>query len=258
MIKLFICPNGYTEEQLQQAKDAIIQLSVAGSYELSLSTDASEMIYGDERMARFTAEDSDLILSLGGDGALLRAAKTALQANKPLLGVNSGRLGYLCALQDEDIAKIEELVNHQQPKALSVLEFSRDNVTYYALNDVVVAKTNFGETVDLSLSVNHAAPTKLRGDGIIIATPTGSTAYNLSAGGPVVDQDAPVYVITPICTHMKEAYSQIVQEDKPVTISVNHRYAKIYVDGVMIGTVEDFITVTISEKKLRLYTGTMR
>jgi len=195
---------------------------------------------------------------LGGDGALLRAAKTALKADKPLIGINSGRLGYLCALEIEDILKTAEFTARNTPKELSVLQFTHEGTTYYALNDVVVAKINFGETVDLTLSVNYANSSKLRGDGIIVATPTGSTAYNLSAGGPVVDLDAPVYVITPICTHMKEAYSQVVAEDKPVQISVNHRYAKVYVDGVMIGKVEDSITVKVSEKKLRLYFGENR
>lgn len=252
LIKLYICPNGYTEEQLQQAKEAIATLSSSEQYELSLSSEASNAIYGDERLVRFTAEECDLILSLGGDGALLRAAKLALEVSKPLLGINSGRLGYLCALESEEILKVAELVKAGTLKQLSVLQFERNGVVYYALNDVVVAKTNFGETVDLTLKVNRTS-SKLRGDGIIIATPTGSTAYNLSAGGPVVDLDAPVYVITPICTHMKEAYSQVIRESKPSEISVNHRYAKIYVDGVMIGTMEDSITVTVSDKKLPLY-----
>ena len=255
-MKLFVLPNRNTPGQIDAARRAVAALERGLNARCALSAEDSRAVFDDEARASFSPRESDIIVSIGGDGAVLRAAQTALSADRPLLGVNGGRLGYLCAL---DLADVENLTAERlarwpiSPRTLLAFEFGGRG--HLALNDVVVAKRSFGSTVELTIRLNGAPPMKLRGDGVILATPTGSTAYNLSAGGPILMPDAACFAITPICAHASQQRARVFSDGGVITLSAARADADdacVYADGVPLGALNAPLTVRRAENTLRL------
>ena len=243
-MKLYICANGYTDKQIKQALECVEVLNGLGH---TCSIDENPKL----SYRNFDPSDSDMIVSLGGDGALLRASKIALPLDKEVIGINSGRLGYLCALSIDEINDFDDILNNCICTSRTVLQFIYKDNIYYSLNDVLISKTNYGKTVDLNVLVDDITIDTVRGDGLLIVTPTGSTAYNISAGGPKIDYDAGVFAITPICCH--ESVPHIITNDKQITIQVNHDDAGIYSDGELITNIKTEIVVEKADKSLKLY-----
>ena len=250
-MKILLCPNGYTGEQAEQAVNCLSVLEKSGHYCALLEED-SYKLFGDGSYIRFTPTESEVIVSLGGDGSVLRAAQTAIRYEKPLIGINSGRLGYLCAINYSDIGDFDEVLASCEYHRRMLLECDYGGKTYYALNDIVIAKKNFGETVDLSLSLDGGDNFRIRGDGLIIATPTGSTAYNLSAGGPVVSPDAHSFVVTPVCSHTAEAHPIVMGDGHVLSVTERNNRAELLADGQRIGKLDGKVDVRKSSRTLYL------
>ncbi len=238
---------------MEQAINCISALEKYGGHKCALSSFDSHRLLGDGRHAIFHPAESDMIVSLGGDGSVLRAAQTAILYEKPLIGINSGRLGYLCAMNFDEAPHFDELLTECVCSERSLLEFTYNSDTHYALNDVVIAKKNFGETVDLSVCIDGEDMMQVRGDGLIIATPTGSTAYNLSSGGPILDPDMPSIVLTPICPHTSHVHPIVLSEKRTVKVKERNRFAQVYADGSHIGGLCSEVTVRRSQRALCLY-----
>ena len=253
-MKLFICPNGYTEEQNIQAKRCICILEQKCGHSCAMTAEDSAKVFGDDSKTGFGAIDSDLVISLGGDGSVLRAAKTALAYGKPLLGINSGRLGYLCAISFSELENFNELFDGLYLSQRHLLEVHSGEKRYIAVNDIVFAKKNIGSTVDLVISVDDERELKMRGDGIIFSTATGSTAYNLSAGGPMLSPDLDAFVMTPICPHSRQEYPVVLSENHTVNISERYKEADIFVDGVFVDSLKEKAIVKKASETLYLYT----
>lgn len=182
----------------------------------------------------------DWTMVLGGDGTLLRAAKHLLPWRKPLLGVNLGHLGFLTEVEVPDLfpalpifLRGEYQLDRRRLLSAAVLRGGEVLVRYDAMNDVVVTKGPFARLVNLETFVADAYVSTYPADGIIVATPTGSTAYSLSAGGPVLSPDLAVHVITPICPHSFFDRSVVIDAADPVKIRVRaqHRETLLTVDG---------------------------
>lgn len=253
MMKLFLAPNTFTAEQMDLAKECLRVLESECGHLCALSSENSFRIFGDGRAARFSPEDCDVIVSLGGDGAVLRASRTAVSCGKRLLGVNGGRLGYLCALEYRDIHRFNALwpvLTCSQRRMLAV--FHKDGRSL-ALNDVIIGKQSFGETVDLDIVVQNRSPRHIRGDGLIVATPTGSTGYNQSAGGPILDAELPTIVITPVCAHGSDPCSRVIADHMEIEVSPRNGSAMMYADGNAIGPLEGPILIRKAEESLSLY-----
>lgn len=151
-------------------------------------------------------EECDVLLAVGGDGTIIHAAKHAAAANKPVLGVNVGRLGFVAGLETNELDKFQDLVNgNYRLEERMMLEVSfkseKRKKLYYALNDAVVSRGSMSRILDFEVSLNDNNICDYRADGLIVSTPTGSTAYSLSAGGPVVDPSMKCIILTPICPH---------------------------------------------------------
>lgn len=250
-MKLYICANGFTDDQLDQAKQCIEKLKKG--HECSLPVELGRKLFDADYVSDFEPGESDLIISLGGDGALLTAARVAIEAKRPLIGINSGRLGYLCAMSFEQIDCFDEVIARAKIRRANLLELSMEDRHANALNDVIISKRNFGKTVDLNISIDDLRDTDLRGDGVIICTPIGSTAYNLSAGGPVLDYDADVFALTPICAHSRDTHCRVVNGNRVVTVGVNHESALVYADGELIGETCGSVKIIRSGRVLELY-----
>jgi NAD+ kinase len=184
--------------------------------------------------------DVDGVVVLGGDGTLLRAAKEVGQRGWPLLGVNLGHVGFLTEVEVPDLyPTLEAMLEGQMVLDLrlllraTVVRQGAEVASFAALNDVVVAKGPFARLVRLETFVDDAYVTTWRADGLIAATPTGSTAYSLSAGGPVVTPNLGVMLLTPICPHSFFDRSIVIGEESHIRIrvSADHRETLLTVDG---------------------------
>jgi len=259
-MKLFLCPNAYNETQLAKARECVRTLTEKGGHEVALSPEDRERLEQGEgsglagNISRYSPEESELIVSLGGDGSVLRAAQIAARSGRPLVGVNSGRRGYLCAMEAEELEAFDAILAGCSPTKRMLLEFSANGVSHYALNDVVAAKKNYGETVDLTVTISGGDTARLRADGLILATPTGSTAYNLSAGGPVLDPETELTVLTPVCAHGAFGHSVVLPGSTSVSVSELNDGASVYADGRFVCDLSGKLTARIAPVKLTLYT----
>jgi NAD+ kinase len=180
---------------------------------------------GDDRIAAEFADGLDLILSVGGDGTLLRAAHVASAAGCPVLGVKVGRMGFLTEVEPEEAPPLLELVatgGARIEERLAVLAHpeSDDFAPQWALNEVIVEKRARHRLVRLALYVGDVYVTTLSADGVIVATPTGSTAYSFSAGGPIVTPAIPCLLVTPVAPHMVFDRTLVIGADDRVNLEV--------------------------------------
>ncbi|MBR4421886.1 MAG: NAD(+)/NADH kinase, partial [Erysipelotrichaceae bacterium] len=230
-MKLFFYPNTSEDRYLPKTMNAIAVLEAKG-YDCSLTADDSMKVFHDRDHARFSIEESDLIVSLGGDGTLLRAAQEAIRYDLPLSGINCGRYGNLCAYRLNEIDSFDPAILNENKAIL--LETVIDDQDYLAVNDIVIGKDFFGGTIDLETCINDKPAFRFIGDGLIVSTPVGSTGYNRSAKGTILDYAEDKYVVTAICPHNVELESTVLNHNKKVNVTLmNKKYgASIYIDGI--------------------------
>jgi len=173
-------------------------------------------------------EGCQFIIVLGGDGTLLSAAKAIAGREIPLFGVNLGSLGFLTAITEDEIypeleraLRGEHRIGHRQMLDCKLLRRGRQIGSYLALNDVVVSKRPSAHMIDLEAHVDNHYVCSYKADGLIVSTPTGSTAYSLSAGGPIVFPQVAAFAITPICPHML-THRPVIVPDSTVIQIINH------------------------------------
>mgnify|MGYP000871065253 CR=1 FL=1 len=172
-------------------------------------------------------DDTECIIVLGGDGTLIRAATKVESLGIPLIGVNLGTLGYLCELEETSVfAAIDRLMSDQftiEERIMLSAQIDGSARTQFALNDVVIHWTGDLSMLQLQVYVNGNFLTTYHADGIIVATPTGSTGYNLSAGGPIVDPKSKMLLLTPINAHDLNGQSIVLSADDVVEIEMGSR-----------------------------------
>ncbi|MBO4297372.1 MAG: NAD(+)/NADH kinase [Clostridia bacterium] len=202
------------------------------------------------------AAQADLVVSVGGDGSVLRAAQAAAQADLPLLGINSGRLGYLCALEMNELPGLDETgLNSLWAEPRTMLSIRLNGQTHLALNDVVIARRRLAGTLSASVTRDTETLLDFRGDGLIVATPTGSTAYSRSAGGPVLTPDSGCFSLTPICAHTPGTAPIVVPDRFAYRVSVfdtGEDAADVLADGVTMGSLTEPLMICRHERPLRL------
>ncbi|MBQ7923434.1 MAG: NAD(+)/NADH kinase [Clostridia bacterium] len=254
-MKLFIFPNTSSQRYIDASLKCIRLLEEKCGAFCVLSPENSELLFGNDGYAVHTPDECDLVVSIGGDGCVLKAACIAVLYDKPLVGINSGRLGYLCALDISALENADENVFAPLlPAERTLLSFYLNGEHHFALNDVVFGKEYFGETVDLAVQCNGRQLASCRADGVIVSTPTGSTSYNLSAGGPILLPDSPCFVITPICPHFSDIHPYVVPDTAELTVCVAGRseQAIVYADGIMLGKIHDRLMLTRNSRSLKL------
>ncbi|SHI08111.1 NAD+ kinase [Sporobacter termitidis DSM 10068] len=206
-------------------------------------------------------ESADMIIAFGGDGTILRAARAAASASVPVLGVNMGTMGFMAELEKEDIGLIPKAVCGEYAidrRMMLDVELMRDGSVIYrdfALNDVVIA--GMTKVIDLTLYGDGQEITHFSGDGVIVATPTGSTAYSMAAGGPIIEPSAENIIVTPICAHVLAAKAFVLEPERRVMVELGHVKANpayLSVDGgVYLNLVSgDKVNVHKSSKKTLL------
>lgn len=199
------------------------------------------------------ATDYDAIFAVGGDGTLLRRTETANKHNLPIIGINCGKLGFLSEFEADEaeraviLFKKGELVKDER----LTLKISFKGIDYYALNDAVVSRTYEQDkrmVVSLSVKVGSCGLQKITGDGVIVATPTGSTAYSLSAGGAIIAPDVAALSLTPIAAHSISAKPFVCSADENFVLThEGGAKAGLFVDGKLVGVLEQGDSVKISK-----------
>lgn len=170
-------------------------------------------------------ERTDVILTIGGDGTILHEANLSLEYRKPILGINLGRCGFLATCEvDEMEAKLSAVARGEyfldNRMLLYVRVLGDDSWEGHALNDVVMTKGRLQQAVDFSIYCDDILVEHYRGDGVIVATPTGSTAYSLAAGGPILDSQTKGIVVTPICPHSLASPAMVFAQERKINLCV--------------------------------------
>lgn len=171
-------------------------------------------------------EQSDIIIPVGGDGTIIHTAKHAVLKDKPVLGINAGRIGFLAGLEIDELEKLKDLVlgNYkiENQIMLDIIHKGKGfEHCYKAFNDAVISKGSLSTMIEVDVYCNDRYVISYRADGLILSTPVGSTAYNLSAGGPVVEPNLESIVMTPICPQSLFNRSIIFSSDNILRISLN-------------------------------------
>ncbi len=206
----------------------------------------------------------DLSIVVGGDGTMLSVARELSKFGVPAVGINLGRLGFLTDIPisnfEMSISSILEGNFHVEQRTLLKCRVFREGkkvLSSTALNDIVLSKGNMGRLIEFSIHVNEQYVAKPRGDGLIISTPTGSTAYALSAGGPIIYPDLPVICLSPICPHTLSNRPILLSETDKIHISniePNEFPPNLALDGVMLMELDgsEIIDICRAKRKLKL------
>jgi len=206
----------------------------------------------------------DLALSLGGDGTMLRTVDLVADDGVPILGVNIGQLGYLTDVDPDDVRSAvsrflsgQGALERRMLLAVTVERQGQDPVEHLAFNEAVLEKTPMGHTVRLAVEVDGEFFTTYAADGLIVATPTGSTAYSFSARGPIVAPTHRAQLLTPVSPHMLFDRTLVLEPDARLRLTVcGHRTATLSVDGRNLGELEegDAISCTAAARSAHLVT----
>ncbi len=207
----------------------------------------------------------DMVIVLGGDGTLLSIAHLAAQGGIPVLGVNLGRLGFLTEVPtDEAFITLDAFLEGREdivsPRLLLQVECREKK--YYCLNDVVINKGALARMIQLAIWIDSKEIAALKADGLIVATPTGSTAYSLSAGGPIVQPYIPAIVLAPICPHTLSFRPMIVSSSSTVRMQLLTAGEEVYLTldgqrGVLLGK-NDIVDIRRADIELRLISSPRR
>ena len=245
MKHVILTPNPYRDKGFQTVRAAMRILRDAGMEPkvcLPFEVDRSFELPRDIRFHRLDREiyNAELVICFGGDGTILHMAKTATRRNVPILGVNIGTLGFMAELEATEmdllakLAKDEYIVDTRMMLDV-VVQRDRDIIFHdIGLNDVVITKGSVARIAHLGVKCDGVEVMECDGDGIIVATPTGSTAYSLSAGGPIVEPEARNILITPICAHDVTSRCMVASDKRTVTVELvqnARRKAYLAVDG---------------------------
>jgi NAD+ kinase len=208
---------------------------------------------------------SDLVVVLGGDGTLLSVAHHAARAGVPVMGVNLGRLGFLTEIPVSEATVTLDSFLAGDTSVISprwLLETRTAGAVSYCLNDVVVTKGALARMIELTIGIDGKAVATLKADGLIVSTPTGSTAYSLSAGGPIVHPLVPAFVLTPICPHTLSFRPLAVPSTSTVSVRLLTGGEEVHLTldgqrgGVLVGN--DVIDIRKSPVELQLVTSPRR
>ncbi|OOB77811.1 MAG: hypothetical protein BEN18_09560 [Epulopiscium sp. Nuni2H_MBin001] len=204
-----IIPNITRDKELSITKAVLHALAEQGIV-ANVSTDIARQI-GREDLACEESElcsKAELLIAIGGDGTILNTVQKSISSQVPILGINSGRLGFLAELESKDIRKYltkERLLNAKVEErmvlSVTVTDEEGNENSFYVLNEVSLIRSHTSRITEIETCINNRVNDLYPADGILVATPTGSTAYNLSAGGPIVMPYAKNFILTPICPH---------------------------------------------------------
>ncbi|MBO5660661.1 MAG: NAD(+)/NADH kinase [Bacteroidaceae bacterium] len=268
MKKAILTPNPYRDKNFNTVRTAMDILQKAGMEVklcLPFEVDRTYELPSDLRFSRLDRElpFADVIICFGGDGTILHMAKAATRYDLPILGVNIGTMGFMAELESTELNQLAGLATGEytiDSRMMMDVTVQRERDIIFhelSLNDVVVTKGAVARIVHLIVACDGVDVMECGGDGLIIATPTGSTAYSLSAGGPIVEPEAHSILLTPICAHDMMSRCIVASDKRVITIELTRnmrRNAFLSVDGgkALKLNMGDVTTVRKSDKETKL------
>lgn len=245
MKRVILTPNPYRDKGFRTvlaAQEILNESGIETRICLPFDVDKSFELPGDIRFARLDREltRADCVICFGGDGTILHMAKAATRHRIPILGVNIGTMGFIAELENSELGELRRLAEGDftlDSRLMLDVTVKRDRDVIFhdiALNDVTVTKGAVARIVHLNVCCDGVQAMEFGGDGLIAATPTGSTAYSLSAGGPIVEPDARNILITPICAHDVVSRCIVASDKRTITVRLSdnaRRNAFLSVDG---------------------------
>ncbi len=242
---MILTPNPYRDKGFQTVRETqrILQnVGIETRICLPFEVDRSYELPKDLRFFRLDRElhHADMIICFGGDGTILHMAKTATRAGLPILGVNIGTMGFMAELESAELDQLKRLVNDDftidNRMMLDVTVHRGRDIIFHdiCLNDVAITKGAVARIVHLSVECDGVQALECGGDGVLVSTPTGSTGYSLSAGGPIVEPDARNILINPICAHDVMSRCIVASDNRVITVGLSQnarRNAFLSVDG---------------------------
>ena len=244
-MRVILTPNPYRDKNFQTVRQAISVLRDAGiepAVCLPFEVDKTYDLPKDIHFSRLDKElpGASMVVCFGGDGTILHMAKAATRHNVPILGVNIGTMGFMAELENSELDQLKRIATGDfvidQRMMLDVTVYRDRDIIYHdmCLNDVAITKGAVARIVHLAVNCDGVQAMECGGDGLIVATPTGSTAYSLSAGGPIVEPEAHSILLTPICAHDVASRCIVASDKRIITVSLTknaRRNAFLSVDG---------------------------
>lgn len=228
MKNFYIITNALKDEALNLTEKICSYIKEKGgtcSYQLSVEESGQR-----ELSLSDIPKDTECMLVIGGDGTLIRAARDTVSLDIPFIGINQGNLGYLCELEEDTVYQAVDLmfaddymIESRMMLSGYLVKNGEHTLEQFALNDIVIHRSGALQIVNLRVYVNGEYLSEFMADGIIVATATGSTAYNMSAGGPIVDPKANLILITPINSHTLNSRSIVLSADDEIVIEIGQR-----------------------------------
>lgn len=245
MKKVVMTPNPYRDRNFKFANMAEKILREAGLEAricLAFDVDKSFELPEDVLLHDLTEElrDADLLICFGGDGTILHASKAATRAGVPVLGVNIGTMGFMAELESGELKELRRLATGEysiEERMMLHVCVQRDGQTLWeeeALNDAVVTKGAVARIVQMAVRCDGVEMFSYGGDGVIVCTPTGSTGYSISAGGPIVEPTAENIIVTPICAHDMRTKTVVTSANRVIEVEIGRigrKSAFLSVDG---------------------------
>lgn len=245
MKRVILTPNPYRDknfETVRGAAEILRQSGVDARLCLPFEVDRTYELPKDLRFSRLDRElpGADMLICFGGDGTILHMAKAATRHGVPILGVNIGTMGFMAELECAELQSLQRIASGDytiDSRMMLDVTVRRDRDIIFhdiCLNDAVITKGAVARIVHLAVECDGVQAMECNGDGVIVATPTGSTAYSLSAGGPIVEPDAHTILITPICSHDVGSRGIVASEKRVVSVTLTknaRRNAYLSVDG---------------------------
>ena len=243
--KVILTPNPYRDKNFQTVRAAAEILKNAGievKLCLPFEVDRNYDLPKDLRFSRLDREigTAEMLICFGGDGTILHMAKTATRHGIPILGVNIGTMGFMAELDSAELEELARLANDDytidERMMLDVSVYRDRSIIFHdiCLNDVAITKGSVARIVNMAVKCDGVQAMECGGDGMIVSTPTGSTAYSLSAGGPIVEPDAHSILITPICSHDVASRCIVASDKRVITVELtrnSRRNAYLSADG---------------------------
>lgn len=264
MKNVVLTPNPYRDKNFQtvrRAAEILKEVGIQPKICLPFEVDKSFELPRDLKFYKLEKElpCTDLVICFGGDGTILHIAKAATRKGVPVLGVNIGTMGFMAELESTELDKLRLLAQGkftlESRMMMDVTVHRQRDIIFHdiCLNDAVVTKGAVARIVHLSVRCDGTQVMECGGDGVIISTPTGSTAYNLSAGGPIVEPEARNMIITPICVHDITSRSIVTSDQRVITLGLSknaRRNAYLAVDGGKAVRINMGDVITVQKSKL--------
>ena len=268
MKNVILTPNPYRDKNFQTVREAAKILKEAGVNTricLPFEVDRSYELPRDLRFSRLDRElpNAEMVICFGGDGTILHMAKAATRKGIPILGVNIGTMGFMAELESTELDKLTRVARGEYTldsrMMLDVTVQRERDILFHdiCLNDVVVTKGAVARIVHLCVKCDGVSAMEFGGDGVVVSTPTGSTAYSYSAGGPIVEPTSQCLIVTPVCAHQPAVRAMVLGAERTVTVQLpkgNRKSIYLSVDGgkAIRLTGNECVEISRSEHTIRL------